>query len=162
MEKENPSFTLSTILPPYVFGPPVPYLNTLPSTSSSNKTITDFYVGAHKDQCPASSPYFFFVDVRDAALAHVLAVEKHQQAAGRRILLSAGRFTSEEITQIIGQHFPDVRPQLPADLSPGKAPPPEYSAEIDGSFASDGLGLKFHPLSETVVDLIGSIKSLQA
>lgn len=160
MEKEKPNFTLSTVLPPYVFGPVVHYLNSLSSINTSNKILTDLYSGVNKDECPKSSPNSFYVDVRDTALVHVLAIEK-PEAAGKRILTSAGPFTFKGLAEVIGQHFPEARPRLPVDLSPGEAASEGDRITIDSSFARDSLGLKFRQVSESVVDFINSVKSLQ-
>lgn len=160
MEKAKPSFTLTTICPPYVFGPVVHYLNSLSAINTSNKLATDLYTGAHKDQCPASWPNSFFVDVRDTALAHVLAIEK-PQTAGKRIITAGGTWGFGALAEIIGQHFPEARSQLPADLTPGKPAAATDRSTVDNSFSRDVLGLKFRPLSESLIDLINSVKKLQ-
>lgn len=78
--------------------------------------------GAAKSSCPASRG-FLFVDVRDAALAHVLAAEK-DEAGGKRFFIVGGHYCYKEIAEIIGEAYPELKANLPQGeaLKPGAYP----------------------------------------
>ncbi|KAJ5668364.1 NAD(P)-binding protein [Penicillium maclennaniae] len=82
VEREKPNFTLSVINPP-LLGPIVHSLTSLETLNTSNQRIRDLLSGAAKARCPPTGNYLF-VDARDLALAHVLAVEK-SEAGGQAI-----------------------------------------------------------------------------
>ncbi len=114
--------------------------------------------GAAKDSCPPTMNYGF-VDVRDLALAHVLAAEK-AEAGGKRFFVVAGHFCNKEIAEIIGEAFPELKANLPTGdaLKPGGYPE-EGTYDFDNSRSRKVLGLTYRPLRECIVD---TVKSLQA
>ncbi|KAJ5819887.1 hypothetical protein N7474_005478 [Penicillium riverlandense] len=158
VERENPAFSLSVINPPLVLGPIAHDLASLSALNTSNQRIRDLISGAAKDRCPPTGNYGF-VDVRDLALAHVLAAEK-EDAGGKRFFTVSGHFSNKEIARIIGEEFPEFRDRLPTGdaLIPG-----DYPADgvygFDNSRARNILGVKFRSLKECIVD---SVKSLVA
>jgi nucleoside-diphosphate-sugar epimerase len=154
VEKEKPNFSLSTLNPPFVFGPVVHYLNSLESTNTSNQRILSIMKGQMKDQV-APTGTFIWVDVRDIALAHVRAIEL-PEAAGKRFFVTAGYMTNKDLIDIIREEFPELRPQLP-DNAESDMPKAVY--KYDNSRSIEVLGLKYRTLRECVVD---TVKSLQA
>lgn len=52
MEKEKPSFTLSTILPPLVFGPALQSIGSLDALNTSNQFIRSFVAGPPQEEIP--------------------------------------------------------------------------------------------------------------
>ena len=117
--------------------------------------------GASKEKLPPTGVYIW-VDVRDIALAHVLAMEK-PGAAGMRFFVTAGYFSNKELAEIIAKNFPELSDKVPTGdaLKPGDYPEggPEHSVRFDNSRVREVLGLKFRGLEECVVD---TVKSLQA
>lgn len=114
--------------------------------------------GAAKEECPPNNVYFF-VDVRDVALSHVLALEE-KEAAGKRFLIAAGKFSNKRIAEIIGEKFPQLRDRLPTGeaLKPGDFPAAGTS-DLDNRRSVEVLGITYRSLEESVVD---TVKSLQA
>lgn len=65
LEKEKPAFTLSTILPPLVFGPVSQSISSLDSLNTSNKFIHGFVAGPAQDEIP---PTFVSIGSYDLSL----------------------------------------------------------------------------------------------
>ena len=114
--------------------------------------------GAAKSSCPPTRN-FLFVDVRDVALAPVLAAEK-DEAGGKRLFILGGRCCNKEIAEIIGEAYPELK----ANLLQGEALKPEDYTEkgtygFDNERSKSVLGLTYRLLRESIVDLV---KRLQA
>ena len=154
VEKEKPNFSLSTLNPPFVFGPVVHYLNSLENTNTSNQRILSIIQGKMKDKV-APTGTFIWVDVRDIALAHVRAIE-FEKAAGKRFFVTAGHMCNKDLIDIIREEFPEYGSQLP-DHPESDMPKEVY--KYDNSRSIQVLGLKYRSLRECVVD---TVKSLQA
>jgi nucleoside-diphosphate-sugar epimerase len=143
-----------------VLGPIAHNLASLTALNTSNKRIRDLITGAAKDRCPPTGNYLY-VDVRDLALAHVLAIEK-PEAGGKRFFTVSSHFSNKEIAEIIGQEFPHLKDRLPSGeaLAPG-----DYPADgvygFDNSRAREILSVPFRPLKESVVDAVPSLLSVE-
>ncbi|KAJ6112041.1 NAD(P)-binding protein [Penicillium sp. IBT 18751x] len=161
VEREKPNFTLSVINPPLVLGPIVHSLTSLETLNTSNQRIRDLLSGAAKARCPPTGNYLF-VDVRDLALTHVLAVEK-SEAGGKRFFTVSSHFSNAEISKIIGDEFPEYKARLPTGdaLTSG-----DYPADgvygFDNTRAREILGVEFRPLRESIVDAVKSLLPLGA
>jgi nucleoside-diphosphate-sugar epimerase len=103
---------------------------------------------------------YLWVDVRDIAEAHVLAMEK-QEAAGKRFFITNGNFCNAEVANIIGEEFPEYRENLPTGdgVKPGDWPP-EGVPGWDNTQSVQILGLKYRGLRESVVDTVKSLQPL--
>ncbi|KAJ5178796.1 NAD(P)-binding protein [Penicillium capsulatum] len=138
IEKEKPSFDLSVINPPLVLGPIAHKLASLIALNTSNERIRGMISGASKDSFPPTGNYGYF-DVRDLALAHVLAAEKPETGGL--------------------QFFTDRLPSGDA-LIPG-----DYLADgvygFDNSRACESLGLSFRSLNESIVDAVHSLLAVE-
>ena len=179
MELEKPKFTLSTvndniaahsmsavlterqINPPLVFGPVIHHLTSLAAINTSNATVASLIKGEFRDGLEASRS-MLWVDVRDLSRAHVLALEK-VAAAGQRFFVTAGHFSSEEITEIIAAEFPEYQDRLPTGegLERGALPPKGQRIEYNHSRSKEVLGLEYGPLRKAVVDTVKSLKAVQ-
>ncbi|THC87523.1 hypothetical protein EYZ11_013032 [Aspergillus tanneri] len=161
MKKESPRFTLTVMNPSLILGPVAASLASLQDVNTSNQRIRDFITGASKEKCPPTGSQFW-VDVRDAALAHALAVEK-TETAGKRYFLTAGNFCNAEIVENIRQGFQELQSILPSGdaLRDGEYPPggPKYG--YDNSSSINELGLAYRSLQESVVDTVRSMKAIQ-
>ena len=58
------------------------------------------------------------MDVRDVALAHVLAAEL-PDAANKRFFVTAGYFSNREVVEIIRKNFPEYHLMLPPESAKG-------------------------------------------
>jgi len=157
VEKEKPNFTIATINPPLVLGPIVHYLNSLDSLNTSNQRIRDIVQGKAKDEIPETGT-FLWVDVRDVALAHVLAAEK-EEAANKRFFVVTGYFSNKEIAQIVAKEYPQYKDGLPTKDTPGGDYPKGGVYKFDNSRSKEVLGLTYRSLEESIKD---TVKSFQA
>lgn len=81
-----------------------------------------------------------FVDIRDVALAHVRAVQL-PEAAGKRLILSSGSFSLDDVVKFIAQEYPDQAGRV-AKWREGVSPKPY---RVDGSEAEAVLGFRCKP-----------------
>ena len=158
IEQESPNFTLSTMCPPLVLGPIVHYLNSLDALNTSNQRIRDIIQGKAQEKLAPGNP-FIWVDVRDLALCHVLAMEK-DAAANKRFFITAGHFSTKAIVDIIRKDFKEYKDVLPGDSAAESGDYPKDGVyKIDNSRVEKALGIKWTSLEKSVVD---TVKSLQA
>ena len=157
LEKEKPNFTISTMCPPFVFGPVIHYLQSLDSLNTSNQRVAALMTGKAKEELPPTG-MFIWTDVRDLALAHVKAAEL-PEAANKRFFVTAGYFSNEEIADIMRASFPELKDELPAKGTKGGEYPADGVFQYDNSRAKEILGIEYRTLKESIVD---TVKSLQA
>ncbi|KAI5309802.1 methylglyoxal reductase (NADPH-dependent) gre2 [Ascosphaera atra] len=157
LEEEKPNFALSTICPPMVYGPIVNYLNSLSALNTSNQTTANIAAGeyAGKELPPTAFPPW--VDVRDVAKAHVLAMEK-EEANGQRFFTIAGWASNKDVALIIAKNFPELKERIPEGekLEPGALG--EWYG-VDNSKSKKVLGLEYASLETSITDTVNSIKS---
>jgi nucleoside-diphosphate-sugar epimerase len=158
VEKEKPNFDVATICPPLVLGPVVHHLATLDSINTSNERIVGLVQGKWKDEIPPTGPVQFWVDVRDVAQAHILAMDK-AEAGGKRLFTTAGYFSNREILDIVRTHFPDLEDRLPPkDLKGGDPAPADKICKYNNEETVKTLGIKWTSLEDSMVELVKSVK----
>eukprot|EP00026_Physarum_polycephalum_P020600 Phypoly_transcript_23285.p1 GENE.Phypoly_transcript_23285~~Phypoly_transcript_23285.p1 ORF type:complete len:183 (+),score=36.60 Phypoly_transcript_23285:32-550(+) len=152
IEKEKPKFDLVTILPSFVFGPAESSAETA-SDISSLKLILEYITT--KTEIEPSLPFQHQVDVRDVALAHVLAYE-NPKSSNQRYIVSAEPFSWQEIVEVAHKDFPGkTNAPTPANL-----PLPQYM-KIDNSKSRNELGLAYRKKNVTLHDSIANILELR-
>ena len=106
---------------------------------------------------PATVNYLF-IDVRDLALAHVLALEK-REAENQRVLATVGNYSNAEIAQIIGKEYLEFKEKMSISeaLKSGERPATGVNG-YDNSKRIEILGLQ--PLNESIVGVVESIKGM--
>jgi nucleoside-diphosphate-sugar epimerase len=121
--------------------------------------IRDLITGASKEKLGPTGNYLF-VDVRDIALAHVLAVEK-PEAAGKRFFITNGNFCNREIVDIVKEEFPEYRELLPTGdaVKPGDWPEEGVPGWINTQ-SLEVLGVTYRPLKESIIDTVKSLQPL--
>ncbi|ODQ68459.1 putative NADPH-dependent methylglyoxal reductase [Nadsonia fulvescens var. elongata DSM 6958] len=158
----NPEFSITTINPPMIFGPMVHdvTLNTL--NESSNALYKLIKSSPPNDTSLPTQPYPIYVDVRDAALAHVLALERGDSARNKRWYVVGGYFTTQDVLDILHKHFED---QVGGKIAIGKPGQGALSLinspKYDNSRTVEQSGLKFIPLEKTIVDLYTQFLQLE-
>ncbi|KAF9561494.1 NAD(P)-binding protein [Agrocybe pediades] len=156
--KSEVKWDLSVINPPFIFGPPIHDIKSASALNTSLKLWYDTLTGEPaktRDQLKAS---FTWVDVRDTALAHILALEK-PEAGGERIITAAGPCLWQEWLEAANSLPQSQRPaNLPVgypDILEGER---TYLANWDLSKEARILGIKFHSKAETTKDTIENFK----
>ena len=105
------------------------------------------------------------VDVRDVALAHILALKKNSW--GKRHLLVGGCPSWEEIVECSVRSLPkecasSVRERIPTTVSDDTPKPslgtnPPHPTLYDCSQAEEALGMKFRGVDEMVAETVSSL-----
>ncbi|XDG05436.1 hypothetical protein ABKA04_005051 [Annulohypoxylon sp. FPYF3050] len=159
VKDEKPRFTLTTMNPAMVYGPVIHSLSSLDSINTSNARFVSLLRGSPTTPCPPTVNYLF-VDVRDLALAHVLALQK-REAENQRFLIAAGNYSNAEIAQVILEKYPEFKNRMPIGeaLKSGERP----STGVNGynnSKSIEVLGLQYRSFEESVVGVVESIKGM--
>lgn len=96
--KDQISFDLATINPPYIFGPIIHDVKNAEALNTSHAFFRSVIKAKEADLTPESTGAFTsnLVDVRTVASAHVLAIQK-EEAAGKRFLVSETPFSRQDI-----------------------------------------------------------------
>ncbi|KAH7133250.1 hypothetical protein B0J13DRAFT_451215, partial [Dactylonectria estremocensis] len=158
VDTHKPSFDLVTICPPLVLGPVVHHLATLDSINTSNERVVSLLKGGWKDGIPVSTPVPMWVDVRDAARAHVRALEE-SAAGGRRLLTTPGSFSNRRIADIVRAKFPEFADRIPGPEVPGgELPAEDQIFKIDNTATKELLGFEWITLEKSIEDLVKSLK----
>lgn len=156
--REKPNFDVATVCPPAVFGPVVHHLATLDSINTSNERVVALLQGKWREEIAPTGPVQFWVDVRDVARAHILAMEK-PAAGGKRLFTTAGYFSNREIIDVVRANFPELEDRLPPrDLKGGDAAPADQICKYDNSDTVKTLGIEWTGLKTSMIDLVKSIK----
>lgn len=149
-------FDLVTVNPPMVFGPVVHHLASLDSINTSNERIVALVQGKWKDAIPDTG-VSLWVDVRDVALAHVLAFEK-PELAGHRLFTTAGFYSNRQILDAVRKNFPELKDKLPAeDAKGGEAPEKDKVFKYDNSATTKALGFEWATIEKTIPDTVKSL-----
>lgn len=144
--------------PPLVLGPIVHYLNSLDALNTSNQRTRDAMLGKWKEEVPPTGT-FIWTDVRDLALAHVLAIEK-EAAANKRFFITAGLYTNKGILEAVAKGQPEVMTK-DTNTKPGDFPE-EGIYNFDNSRSKEVLGLQYSPFEKAIVDTVKSLEAVGA
>jgi nucleoside-diphosphate-sugar epimerase len=152
LEKEKPSFAITTLCPPMIYGPILHQVKSLDELNTSSDRIWRLYQGNPRS-APVGSP--MHIDVRDLAIAHVLAIDK-PKAANQRFFMVAEQAAEKTLRDILEKNFPEIRGNLKDEVTETLPP-----WKIDNSKSIKVLGVKYRPLEETLVDTVKSFKKLE-
>ncbi|KAM0254603.1 hypothetical protein ACHAQJ_006639 [Trichoderma viride] len=144
MEAEKPSFTLTSIAPPWIFGPHLSPITDLTGLNESSEALWKI-LGA-KEVPPTD--FGGFADVRLVATAHLEAFER-PEAAGQRFLCGQ-HFDYQSAVDSLRETLPQLQSRLPVG-TPG-AGKVQAIYQLDGSKAEKILGIKYIPLEVTMKD----------
>lgn len=147
VKKNNPSFTVTTICPPWIYGP---YAHQLAQTERLSESVNLFSTLVDAKEV---LPFDFggYADSREVAAAHLLALEV-PEAANRRFIVGQ-EFRYQTAIDLARDSIPKLRERLPVG-TPGYIEP---GYAIDGSKAAEVLGLKYMSLQETVKDMLSQL-----
>ncbi|MCJ1317092.1 methylglyoxal reductase (NADPH-dependent) gre2 [Xylographa vitiligo] len=156
VETEKPSFTISTICPPMVYGPNAHSVSNLAHLNTSSADIWRLMNGTEKDVPPTS--FYAFVDARDVARVHRLAYES-PKAAGERYFVTGGSYSYQDICDIIRANVPEARKRTPEGKPGNGVGKPVY--KVDNSKAKTELGMTFRSLEECIIDTANNLLQLE-
>ncbi|KAJ1310164.1 hypothetical protein OPQ81_006908 [Rhizoctonia solani] len=157
VETEKPNFTITTLCPPFVYGP----ADQATSIRDLNASVAQIYaVFEGKTLMPISG--YVWVGVRDVALAHVLAIES-PAAANQRYLIAGGKYSPQEVINYIWEKYPDrAKENNITKGTPGKLWPDGEAFDVDTSKSQKDLGLKYRPFKESLGDTFSKLVDLES
>ncbi|KIO21177.1 hypothetical protein M407DRAFT_80654 [Tulasnella calospora MUT 4182] len=159
VKEKNPRFTLTTLCPPMVYGPPEQEVPSMVKLNVSNLDIYDIFNGA-------SDPRYgvwVWIDVRDLAEAHVLAWCDAAIAANQRYIVSQGNFSPQMFVDYIWKHYPERAAAKGINKhSPGKYYSDEGIYGVDTSKSVKDLGMKYTPIEDMLRDTLKRFEDLEA
>jgi len=136
--EQNPTLDLSTINPPFIYGPYAPHFPV--PDAGSNRIMYALLAGRVPPPFPP-----VYCDVRDVARAHVIALKLPAQTPvqNKRILVSGGSMIWKDVAQHLAESRPELRVRLPPLEKFGPIPPDgKLVSTIDVTRAQDLLGMK--------------------
>ncbi|KAF9813505.1 hypothetical protein IEO21_05542 [Rhodonia placenta] len=152
--KEKLTWELVVLNPPYVFGPAI---HEVGAPESLNESMHDWFhsvLKGSKDPKQLSTIGSCWIDVRDLAEAHVLAIKK-EEAGSNRIIISEGPWKWQD--WIVAAREAGVSPPVSDDsYEPSKA---VHHILYDTTKAAKLLGLKYRSIKESTRDSIEDFKA---
>ncbi|KAI9721280.1 MAG: hypothetical protein M1812_002442 [Candelaria pacifica] len=151
----NPPFSISSVIPAVVCGPPVDLPADPSHLNESMKPIWAIFSGKAQ-AIPAAFGTASCVDVRDVARVHVWCMEHPSESANQRYIACAGKGPPQAIADILREAYPDRREMIPLG-EPGKGYMPDYSfpedgINIDGSKAERTAGFMYIRFDQSILD----------
>ncbi|KAI0043313.1 NAD(P)-binding protein [Auriscalpium vulgare] len=153
---EHPELDVATVHPPYIYGPTGPGQVITAPAAGTNEQIYVLIKGEKGRPLPAQiNPQF--VNVHDAARAHVLALKAPPSDTPKRIVIRGGSFTYKQATEYLLKERPELKERLP--VITGNEPPSRSYGIYDNSSAARIIGLKDYigwqeTLSSTIDDIL--------
>lgn len=148
-KSETPKFAICTVQIPYVWGPPISSIG-VGYRKYSNEIIQEI-LKTPKDSKSIVECIPYYVDVRDAAQAHISGMTNNF-FDNKRCLCVAGVVGSQLILDTIRNMRLDLREKLAVGV-PGSFSVDDWP-KIDNSATRKNLGFTFRPLEETLSDTV--------
>ncbi|KAI0827010.1 NAD-P-binding protein [Trametes gibbosa] len=146
---------LVVLNPPFVFGPAIHGVGDTPE--SLNESAREWYLKVVKgeiDDEGLANTGSSYVDVRDLALAHVLALQK-SEAGGERIIVSAAPYKWQDWVNVAHRLDPKV-PAGNTAYDPAKA---EHFFQYAPEKERKILGVPFRTLEQTTKDTLDDLRA---
>lgn len=155
-ETEKPNFTVSTIIVPMLYGPPIHDVTY--ETISTSITFFKALLELPKDSTKLPGGYAGISDVRDIARTHIQAL-KNPEFDNKRSFPLAQIAGEQLILDILHKFRPEETKDL-ATVNPGSFKVEDYY-KFDNSETRSRLGFEFIPLAKTVLDTFDSFQILK-
>ncbi|TBU38649.1 NAD(P)-binding protein [Dichomitus squalens] len=152
--KSEVQWDLVVVNPPFVFGP---FLHEVDKPENLNESARDWYdtvVKGTKDNDALVTIGSSYVDVRDLAQGHLLAVTK-QEASGERIIVSAGPWKWQDFVNTAHR----LRPSLPAGNTSYDPATTVHLIRYSPDKERKLLGVKFRTIEETTKDTLDDFEA---
>jgi nucleoside-diphosphate-sugar epimerase len=150
IDKEKPHFTLTTLLLPRIYGPPIQPVKDIAHLTTSVAGFAPLIDPKGPVEVePFALP--FYTDVRDAAKAHVLAMQT-SKSDGHRLLLIGGKATAHQFLVYAGEGSSEIAKRIvqgdPSTIEAELATMPNY----DNAETHKLIDLQYHTTRETAID----------
>ena len=159
IDKEKPSFTITTICEPMVFGSRVSGFKSLDDMNTSNASIWSLVTSGKDTEIPETRGPAE-VDVRDVAFTHVTALEKLINR-NERYLIAAGSWSDQAVVDIVHESTSipvSIKETTPVGTK-GQQLPDHF--QIDSCKTQKELDVTCIPLRKTIEDLVLQLVELQ-
>ncbi|KAG7196201.1 uncharacterized protein KQ657_000213 [Scheffersomyces spartinae] len=158
IKEKKPNFSLTTINPPFVFGPQA-FDSEIRDTLNTSSEIINQILGLQPE---SKIPKIFssWIDVRDVAKAHILAFEK-DSAKGKRLLVRSGQFSSFKIVEYL-KEIPQIKDALPEPGIGDHEKAIRSLATVDNSKTNSILKLDYINLHDSIIDSAQQILSVRS
>ncbi|KAF2637294.1 NAD(P)-binding protein [Massarina eburnea CBS 473.64] len=151
-KREGVRWDLVVLNPPMVYGPILHKVNKMEELNESVARFwNSFLKDRNTDATLAPNEVDLYVDVRDIAHAHLLAMDA-PNAGNQRFNTTAGAVTSQEIADILRAEVPGAVDRTPKG-EPGKNTQADGAYTIDSNKARDVLGWTLRSAKETFADM---------
>ncbi|CAE6478862.1 unnamed protein product [Rhizoctonia solani] len=157
VEIEKPNFTITTLCPTFLFGPP----DQATSIRDLNSTSAMIYGVLEGKTFMAISGYVW-VDVRDVALAHVLAIES-AAAENQRYLIVGGKYSSQQVIDYLWEKYPErAKKNNVTKGTPGQLWPEGGVFDVDTMKSQRDLGLKYRSFDDCLHETFSKMIELES
>ena len=155
--KDVVKFKLSTVNPVYVFGPQRFDEDVKAKLNTSCEFVNSLIHSAPDSPFDPAGITGGYIDVRDVARAHIMAFQK-DETIGQRLILRAGKFSNQDIADILNEDFPCLRGKIPVGKpNTGVLGVGEQGCVVDNSKTKKILGFEFIDLRKTIHDTAAQI-----
>lgn len=159
LDTEKPNFDIVVLNPPMVYGPLRHSVPSVKDLNESTARIYNLFIDAKADDELPPNGMPPYVDVRDLADAHWLAITT-PEASNTRMIICGGRVTSQNISDMLREKMPELRAIVPKGI-PGGNPLPKNAYSFSSEKAQRVLGLKFRSQEETFVDMARQLVDIE-
>ncbi|KIO34524.1 hypothetical protein M407DRAFT_240425 [Tulasnella calospora MUT 4182] len=158
VKTKSPAFALTTICPPMIYGPPEQELSDLSALNTSAAEIYGYFCGTREP----GNRVWLWVDVRDVALAHVLAAES-TAAESHRYIVTSGNYSAQQFLDYIWKHYPEraASRNIPKG-TPGQLYPEGGVYKADNSKSKRELGMVYRDLDTTLKDMLARFEEIES
>lgn len=155
--KNQVKFKLSTVNPTVIFGPQVFDEDAKGPLNTSNAFI-ETALNSTIDQEIKPRVLGKYNDVRDTARAHLVAFKK-EEAIGKRLGVSNGAVTNQQLLDIINNNFPQLKGKISTGTEPNIKQP--GGCVFDNSYSKKILGYNHIDLEKSVYDTVHQVLKMQ-
>ncbi|KZW00979.1 ketoreductase [Exidia glandulosa HHB12029] len=156
MERTKPKFDIVILDMPFIYGP-MKNQQSLKSLNTSSAVVYSLISSTPSAGVPPTQVPLW-VDVRDVARAHVLALKGGPEIGNKRFLIHAdGTYTFGQVVDIVKKKFPHLAERLPTQSGAKVDGDGEYSSDNAKSKSELGLAYEYnleHSITALVEDLL--------
>ncbi|KAH8680630.1 NAD dependent epimerase/dehydratase [Xylariales sp. PMI_506] len=155
-DTKNPKFSITSLNPVFVAGPPVLRPKAPEDISGTSKFIYDILAGQDFPPAERRVGYGAYVDVRDVARLAVFAVEHPDVADKQRYLSVSSWVHPQGVADVLRKSYPD-RANIIKEGSAGQGYTPGFKLPVEGlqydwKTVVDATGTDLIPFEKTIVD----------
>jgi nucleoside-diphosphate-sugar epimerase len=169
-DAHNPPFSVSSIYPSLVIGPPVQLPSSADALCLTLKPLWDIFSGAPSTLTPGMGGGLY-VDVRDVAKMHYWAYAHPEIMNGEKFIASGGYGPAQAMADVLLEAYPEREGVIPKG-SPGegyvgfesgkvgRVEPPEGVVTVSGEKAERVMGIEWVDFRDSVRDTAKALEPL--